>query len=126
MKRALLLLLTFSILGAGIHADELLRLPFLIKHYSEHHRSHQGDSFAVFLYKHYVVNQTPESAGDRKSDARLPFKSSRSILPHFDVFIVASVAYHTFFSSRQMHAEFPKGTALLYARFDIWQPPRIV
>lgn len=125
MKKAITYLLVFSIMGATLPIDELMKMPLLFSHYFEHKKLHPNISVTDFLYVHYVLNQKPESEKDKKSDSQLPFKSSQNYHSHFVPFAFEN-------EKSQMVYEPVNNNFITYAvikvqsrPFDIWQPPKI-
>lgn len=125
MKKVIAYLLVFTIMGASIHIDELAKLPMLFSHYIEHKKQHPTDTAFDFLYKHYVLNQTAESAKDKNSDAKLPFKSTQTFHSHFTPFVCEN-------KKIELNIESAKTTYLplevskaFNCSIAIWQPPQL-
>jgi len=124
MKRFLVIILTITIIGSTLHLDELTKVSFLSEHYSQHKLQHPQDGFFVFLYKHYILNQKAESENDKKSDSRLPFKSSQNYFSHFSPFTLESFCIIRIGSSAiALNTPFKK-CIILSVYFNIWQPPK--
>lgn len=126
MKKVIAHLLLWSIISGTFHLDELIRLPFLIGHYSEHKLLHPGDSVSEFLYKHYILNQKAESEKDKKSDSQMPFKSPQSFGSHLSQF--AFDEKQSVQPTNQNSATFFSPYTNVYDGcifFSIWQPPKV-
>lgn len=126
MKRILALLLALTISGDAVHFNELLKFPFLIQHYCEHRGAHPGDSVADFVYKHYVVNQHPESARDSRSDAKLPFKSSPVNHAGFSLFVYTKSSNVSPVNNASVTFPPFHEVSICAVFMDIWQPPKLV
>ncbi len=125
MKKVIVFILAFSIMGGSIHADELSKLPMLLKHFKEHNKQHPTDSTIDFIYKHYIAFQKPESFKDQQSDSKLPFKSSQTLHSHFAPFICENTMTKTIIGSAKIsHFTFYNSTVLSRS-FDKWQPPQL-
>lgn len=107
--------------------SELIRIPTLIEHYSEHQVDLKTLTFADFLYMHYVDYEN--HSDDRDSD--LPFQShSNSALAHYYIPLVQHGTNYLV-SNQQLSVRDQKknfydvntyhSSSYLSA---IWQPPR--
>jgi hypothetical protein len=120
LRIAVIILLIFSILP---ETGQLLKLPYLFQHYSEHKQSEKQDSFDFlsFLIEHYSENSNDNEHSD------LPFKqscSSSNVLMVFErVFDFKIEPIFTF----QTKSRFSIVNEVKYLSpaFSIWQPPKI-
>jgi hypothetical protein len=103
---------------------ELLKLPVLMEHYSEHHSVDNSITFTEFLSMHYLQNQ--DNDGDDEQDRNLPFKSchnthsNSSLISHYqDVAIIPieTTIYKNYYSSQDLF--------LTNFHPTIWQPPKL-
>lgn len=75
MKRfAAISVLCIYLLGAT-DANQLMKLPFMVKHFNTHHQENPALSLAGFVYMHYI---NPVIDGDHAQDMQLPFKQHNS------------------------------------------------
>lgn len=58
-------------------ALELLKIPALVEHFSQHKSQQQELSFAEFLFMHYVGDD--DNDADNTEDGQLPFKNSEEM-----------------------------------------------
>ncbi|MCW3102544.1 MAG: hypothetical protein JWO09_984 [Bacteroidetes bacterium] len=111
------------ILFTQTELSQFMKLPVLLKHYSEHQQKDPALSVLKFIAMHYYGNDMDDS--DNATDANLPFKTHTApasfhcvLQPGISgIFInelnrVQPFDAYSFFK--------PQQTA-----FDIWQPPRI-
>ncbi len=127
MKRFLVISFLFVFIGATTAFGELLKLPALIHHYSEHIQDEKNDyfSFFDFLAEHYAGDINHSDIHHDHDD--LPFKTINShiaqvliIVPqstyHFQQVIsvrsILKVVIHTQQNYSNTHLD------------SIWQPPR--
>lgn len=125
MKKVITFILALSILGGSIHADELCKLPMLLKHFKEHKKQHPSDTSIDFIYKHYITYQKAESKQDQQSDTNLPFKSPQSFHFHIAPFVSEiSISEELFDVLKICH--FPHYiSSVLSLSSDKWQPPQL-
>jgi hypothetical protein len=106
--------------------SELLKLPLLIQHFTEHQKETKDISFLIFLKMHYF-NGDPKDA-DYDKDMKLPFKTT-----HVNTSISTYIAFESqsFQLKRQIYTELK---IRVFTIFDswysnsylnaIWQPPK--
>jgi hypothetical protein len=90
MKSFFIWMLVIQLATGHNFVVELLRLPTLIEHFSEHQHEQKDISFIDFLYLHYLNNEHRNA--DHKHE-NLPLHCdhnalSASILPNYNVFIL--------------------------------------
>lgn len=74
MRRTVILLLLSVYLLTVTQWAELVKIPILLEHYTEHRQLDQSMSFLEFLCQHYTNVDTSDA--DHHRDLQLPFKSS--------------------------------------------------
>lgn len=128
MKRFLVLSFLFVFIGATTAFGELLKLPALIHHYSEHvHDEKNADfSFFDFLAEHY--DGTIDHSDSHHDHEDLPFKTINPniaqvliTLPQPSFSIVQVTFVQTKLKKSFQHNDDHSNTYLN----SIWQPPRI-
>lgn len=105
--------------------QQLLKLPVLLEHFTEHQiRSYGETSFFEFINHHYFTTHPDD--GDAERDQQLPFRSGEvimmsstvmvpeQILPDFEPPVFEEKTYRLFTVS---------GPSSQFA-CDIWQPPK--
>ncbi len=129
VKKVIVIFLCLQILSGNSFAAELMKVPFLIEHYSDHSaREHAGEDFGDYLWEHYVdTHDTHDHEGH--CDENLPFKHCD------DCSHAISVVLYTLPEN-----ELPIHHIKLYPTVEfgfenqfisvydccIWQPPKIV
>ena len=122
MKRLLAISFLFLYINSNTEFHEMLRLPILIEHYTEHKKASGDISFWEFLVMHYKTNVTHDS-----HDNELPFKdpahsftASTLAIPIHKMVLketeIVSVVNHT-----SSYSE----TFIASHLSDIFQPPRL-
>jgi hypothetical protein len=128
VKKVIVIFLTSLYLLGATEAYQLMKLPYLFKHYQTHQQIDNGLSFSKFIDMHYFDNQTYDS--DYQQDMQLPFKSSnRTVsLLNFVTLFSSKQAYTAaiFFETNQKFRIFDEGQYVSMNYRNIFQPPRIV
>ena len=75
MKKIRIIFMGLLMLNGLTEIHQLMKLPFLIKHYIDHHEENTSLSFIDFLKMHYTDKEDPND-NDDKEDNELPFKST--------------------------------------------------
>jgi hypothetical protein len=114
-----------TMLLAQTPLQQVLKLPVLVAHFTEHRIRSQGEiSFLEFINHHYFTTHPDD--GDTDRDKQLPFHTSEvimisstvvvpeQILPDFEPPVFEDKTYGLFTLS---------GPSSLFT-FDIWQPPK--
>lgn len=83
-------ILIFAVLLNNNTVTELLKTPFLVKHYIEHHHKNSSIGIARFISMHYMGNDIKNH--DDVKDMKLPFKKIESHA-HYLLFKSTSRAY---------------------------------
>lgn len=73
MKRAAAILFLVLYIFTVTECNQLLKLPVLLEHYTEHKKDNRNISFPDFIYMHYAGDDFNDNDEDR--DKRLPFKA---------------------------------------------------
>ncbi len=105
---------------------QLLKLPVLFKHFTEHRSNNLNISFAEFLVLHYVTPHQNDADHDR--DMQLPFKSTDCVQSNLLTFFISNhdaieVAAPEVPSVQTAFVNTDWIPSIHVA--DIWQPPRI-
>jgi hypothetical protein len=104
--------------------QQVLRLPVLAIHYTEHKAENNHISFAAFMVLHYFSGHTKDKDYDR--DMQLPFRSKEVVLINSTV-VVPELVVADFTPPAYQEKPFcPFYSASLrsFPLPDIWQPPR--
>lgn len=120
------ILLISSFLISSTEFYQVLKVPFLLEHFTEHKNLNEGTTFWSFLSMHYSNNDIKYADYDK--DMRLPFKSSEGSLH------LLSISFIHYSSSTKLHKPFAM-TLNSYKVFNdhefqstylsnIWQPPK--
>lgn len=84
-KKAAYIFLAIYLLGAT-ELSQLLKIPLLIEHYTEHKLDNGNLSLLSFMYMHYVGDDGDTT--DEQKDQNLPFKSAHFQMQNTVVFAV--------------------------------------
>ena len=84
-KKAAYIFLAIYLLGAT-ELSQLLKIPLLIEHYTEHKLDNGNLSLLSFMYMHYVGDDGDST--DEQKDQNLPFKSAHFQMQNTVVFSV--------------------------------------
>ena len=125
MKKLIAILLISAIGGDSIRIGELMKLPNLVLHFSEHKSTHPGDTGMAFLIKHYIEDQQPESENDKNSDAKLPYKSSLNIQSHITSIVFSDNTIHFIIDPIEKSFLKYQESTTSSCFIDIWLPPKM-
>ena len=127
MKNVVSIFFLTVYLLASTQAHELLKLPIVFAHFSEHKNEDKSISLLEFLDMHYMHGSPKDDDYDR--DMQLPFKTTSSAI---SVIFNADIPYTKAFYYAEPIRILEKK---LYANTDpyllsvylsnIWQPPRV-
>ena len=131
IKQAVVKYLAFILLGfyllSIVHPDELMKLPFLINHYSHHKSTNPGISIWQFIELHYGMGQLTGTEYDPE-DESLPFKKPQNCVNN------NSYYFQNCCLKLNFHIQQPDISTLLIKRniffrsnficTAIWQPPK--
>lgn len=129
MKKAVVIFLCLQLISGNMFAVELLKLPFLIEHYTEHVTAeHRGEAFADFMVEHYV-DSVDTHDHDGHCHEHLPFKHCHDCCSSHAItilFILPETAPCVIDESSYQTAQViqPVSHHSVYHGF-IWQPPKV-
>ena len=127
MKRGIAILLLVFYLGLTTEFYQLLKIPVLIEHFSEHQSLKNNLSFLNFLKMHYSKNNDHD--GDSEKDNKLPFKS-HSFCSNYAGFVflisdqIITFAVCTFLETRKTISNFYTFLVSSSHLQTVWQPPQ--
>lgn len=127
MKRWIATVLLVIYLGLTTELYQLLKIPVLIEHFSEHQTLKNNLSFLNFLKIHY--SEKNDHDGDAEKDRKLPFKS-HSFCSNYAgfVFLISDqniiFSVSTFFETRKSISNFYYFLVSSSHLQTIWQPPQ--
>lgn len=106
--------------------SELLKLPVLVAHYSEHKQWDGSITFLQYLRMHYAEHD--DQNADYRRDQQLPFKTLAHspiaaiafVLPAVSVVFLAAVSFREKRQKRSFHTLFYTSQYLA----NVWQPPK--
>lgn len=122
MKRFLAISLIVLYVNSNTEFHEVLRLPLLVEHFTEHKKLVGDISFWEFLVMHYNSNASHDA-----DDSRLPFKDPA----HSFTASTLAIPIHkiilrdTQFIAEVSHLSTYKESFIASHLSDIFQPPRI-
>ena len=126
-KTAAILFLSIYLLST-LALQELLKLPVVFQHYSEHQQEDKTISFARFLAIHYLHGSPRDKDYDR--DMQLPFKTMgngiASIAIPFVSFITAFILTRPVEVIKKKNYVILEQSILPSYPASIWQPPRAI
>lgn len=126
LKRPIAILFLAAYLLSTTEVHQLLKLPVVFQHYTEHKKADHSISFLAFLSMHYI--QEDPGDGDYERDMKLPFKTCHSCMT---ANITASVPAQVQLSIEKPARVIRKNRIIPRNQFihssylsNIWQPPR--
>ncbi len=126
MKKAIAIQFLLIYLFSATEVKQLLKLPTVFEHFSEHQLENKQISFVHFLAIHYLHGNPKDQ--DYKKDMQLPFKSNNDPYANFANEIAISSSYFTLLPPLLV---LEKKQILLqnndtFSSFlsKIWQPPK--
>lgn len=122
MKRILAISFLIVYINSNTEFHEMLRLPILVEHFTEHKKTNGDISFWDFLVMHYKTNVTHDS-----HDNELPFKDPAHSFtsPTLALIIHKMVLSETEIISEVNHTPTYCETFIASHLSDIFQPPRL-
>jgi hypothetical protein len=125
MKPVFSFLLAFWMLLGGVmpnnDAEELAKIPTLIRHYVQHNDEVGGSlDFQTFLEDHYTEKKECDTEHENLPFVKHSLPCLVYVIPHFSIQFLADFEYVNVTS-------FPEPNLFVSAHFlHIWQPPRLV
>jgi hypothetical protein len=119
------------VLSGNTFGMEILKLPALVQHYTDHERDEHPDlGIMGFLWEHYVDDEHSDESDGHCCDEKLPFKHCSNCCTHHTAVVVfmlpeqpAPVAP---LLVENIPASFPQDQFLSFYECCIWQPPQLV
>ena len=125
MKRVIAILTLGFYLLSLTEFNELLKVPVLINHYTEHQEKNKSLSFFEFLSMHY--SQADDNDGDKDKDMQLPFKSHVGCIGDI-TFAYTNNETSEYFThhavSENLFSEHISDFVNSNHQASIWQPPK--
>lgn len=124
VNKLFLYLLVFTMLCENNILTEMLKAPFLVAHFMEHHHQNASIGIGRFLSMHYLGQDIGDN--DTNKDMKLPFKKM-NIHSHLVLFQMAVKAYALFKESYTNRS----ALSYLYRRIkdplpqEFYKPPRV-
>jgi hypothetical protein len=126
LKKIISILFLAVYVLSATEAHQLLKLPFIFQHYSDHRQGNSSITFMQFLDMHYMHGSPKDK--DYQDDMKLPFKSMDNCTAAFSPAFVPTA--NPVSEIKIVELTKVKGT-LLKPNFipsaylsSIWQPPR--
>lgn len=124
MRRVNAIVLLFLYLSVNIDLLEVMRVPFLFRHYNEHRQGTPEVDFAAFIVLHYFSDDSGDADAERHR--QLPFKETHDMMS-LSVAIPAENIYtlpdlHLYAIVKNILYKSPLNCT--FAQFSIWQPPK--
>jgi len=123
-KKAAYIFLAIYLLGAT-ELSQLLKIPLLIEHYTEHKLDNGNLSLLSFMYMHYVGDDGDTT--DEQKDQNLPFKSAHFEMQNTVVFSVFKYELPKIFvnNNRSVWPVMQSNSLSTIALGSLFRPPRV-
>ena len=123
-KKAAYIFLAIYLLGAT-ELSQLLKIPLLIEHYTEHKLDNGNLSLLSFMYMHYVGDDGDTT--DEQKDQNLPFKSAHFQMQNTVVFSVFKYELPKIFvnNNRSVWPVMQSNSLSTIALGSLFRPPRV-
>ena len=123
-KKAAYIFLAIYLLGAT-ELSQLLKIPLLIEHYTEHKLDNGNLSLLSFMYMHYVGDDGDTT--DEQKDQNLPFKSAHFQMQNTVVFSVFKYELPKIFVNmiRSVWPVMQSNSLSSIALGSLFRPPRV-
>ena len=123
-KKAAYIFLAIYLLGAT-ELSQLLKIPLLIEHYTEHKLDNGNLSLLSFMYMHYVGDDGDTT--DEQKDQNLPFKSAHFEMQNTVVFSVFKYELPKIFinMNRSVWPVMQSNSLSSIALGSLFRPPRV-
>ncbi|HMR91356.1 MAG TPA: hypothetical protein PKC69_03535 [Chitinophagaceae bacterium] len=120
----ILLVVAYTLTYAEGH--QLLRIPFLVKHFQKHQQADPGMTFGKFIRIHYIDPVT--ETDDFMQDQQLPLRNADFTLLHASLYKMEQPVFDITppTPSAQQFYCYNETNKPLFRAFDIFQPPRHV
>jgi hypothetical protein len=126
LKKTISIFFLLIFLTSNTEAHQLLKLPLLVHHYTEHKKQNKKISFADFINMHYVM--ADDGDGDTTEDMKLPFKSDTACESICSLGFVSNSNYQMsvkiFPSEIKLFKNHPLEFISSSFLSAIWQPPK--
>ena len=125
LRKTFALMLGVLIFNSTTEMHQLLKFPFLIRHYFYHCNEDPSISIIGFFKIHYSDRQHPnDNDDDDDDDNKLPFKAIGDI-SHIDVPVLEkrTSIYSNIYQAEKQISYHSEGT-LVHRSFSIFHPPR--
>lgn len=126
MRKLISIIILATYLCSFTEFNELLKLPILLEHFSEHSAHNKSLSFSEFLSMHY--HHDNDGDGDDASDRRLPFKSHDNCIhsSSFNLYVQSNII-HIKTTETDLQNNQSQEKEFFYPSFSasIWQPPKL-
>ena len=122
-KKAAYIFLAIYLLGAT-ELSQLLKIPLLIEHYTEHKLDNGNLSLLSFMYMHYVGDDGDTT--DEQKDQNLPFKSAHFQMQNTVVFSIFKYELPKIFvnMNRSVWPVMQSNSLSTIALGSLFRPPR--
>ena len=123
-KKAAYIFLAIYLLGAT-ELSQLLKIPLLIEHYTEHKLDNGNLSLLSFMYMHYVGDDGDTT--DEQKDQNLPFKSAHFQMQNTVVFSLLKYELPKIFvnTNRSVWPVMQSNSLSTIALGSLFRPPRV-
>ena len=123
-KKAAYIFLAIYLLGAT-ELSQLLKIPLLIEHYTEHKLDNGNLSLLSFMYMHYVGDDGDTT--DEQKDQNFPFKSAHFQMQNTVVFSVFKYELPKIFvnNNRSVWPVMQSNSLSTIALGSLFRPPRV-
>ena len=104
---------------------ELIKIPELMEHYSNHRSESNDISFLDFMHQHYSDEHTSDDAGHKHCG--LPFKTHEqgSVFYQFTFINEFEILLNSFCEAQNVHMNPSDSILLSNYLSSIWQPPQL-
>jgi hypothetical protein len=126
LKKLFAISFLFIYLFSTTELSQLLKMPLLVEHFTEHRQENSHLTLWQFLYTHYAKGDVKDA--DDEKDMKLPFKTHDNCVASFinvyppsqNVLIIKPVRF-----IENQHLKTPEQSLQSIFLSNIWQPPRI-
>lgn len=126
MKKLIAIVLLSIYLISLTELKQLMKLPVLVEHFSEHKAKDTGLSLIDFLSNHYA--QDNDHDGDEEREMKLPFKSHDGCINSIVSESVPSSSYYLpskpVYTESKAYSNYTEQFLTSAYLSSIWQPPK--